>query len=150
LCHNFISLLPGYHQFCVNGVHPTFIYTNWQPYSQQLMAQAQSAGKPVIIDFSADWCAPCRELDEITFRDPDIVKMSGEKIVMVKVDLTEDGNVLHERLVSQYGIKGVPTVLFFNRQGKERIDLRLVDFLPADQFLIRLADLIKVKSSDSL
>ncbi len=122
---------------------------HWQPYSQRLMEQSQGAEKPVIIDFSADWCAPCRELDEITFHDPDIVKMSAEKIVLIKVDLTQKGNAIHERLVHKYAVKGVPTVLFFDRQGNERKDLRLVDFLPPQQFLTRLADLIKIESSDS-
>ena len=121
---------------------------NWSPYSQRLLTESKSAGKPVIIDFSADWCAPCRELDEITFRDDDIVKMSAEKIVMIKVDLTQTGNLLNEKLVQQYKIKGVPTVLFFDRNGIERTDLRLVDFMSADQFLLRLAELIKVKSQD--
>jgi len=43
----------------------------------------------------------------------------------------------------QYGVKGVPTVVFLDRQGKERGDLRLVDFLPPDQFLIRMAEVKK-------
>ena len=59
---------------------------------------------------------------------------------MIKVDLTRKGNPVHEGLLRQYGVKGVPTVVFLDRQGKERQDLRLVDFLPADQFLSRMAD----------
>ena len=62
---------------------------------------------------------------------------------MIKVDLTRKGNPVHEKLLRQYGVKGVPTVVFLDREGKERGDLRLVDFLPADQFLIRMAELKK-------
>ncbi|MCJ7596003.1 MAG: hypothetical protein MUO52_14650 [Desulfobacterales bacterium] len=59
---------------------------------------------------------------------------------MVKIDLTRGGNPDHERWLNQYGVKGVPTVVFLDPAGKERRNLRLVDFLPADQFLTRMAD----------
>ena len=62
---------------------------------------------------------------------------------MIKVDLTRKGNPVHESLLRQYGVKGAPTVVFLDREGRERRDLRLVDFLPADQFLIRMAELKK-------
>ncbi|UCB50028.1 MAG: thioredoxin family protein [Deltaproteobacteria bacterium] len=115
----------------------------WRPYSDQLLSEARQSGKPAIIDFYADWCAPCRELDEVTFHDPQIVHQAKRDFVMIKVDLTRKGNPVHEALLRQYGIKGVPTVVFLDRQGDERRDLRLVDFLPADQFLIRMVELRK-------
>ncbi len=55
--------------------------------------------KPVIIDFYADWCAPCRELDEVTFHDPEVVKQAGRDFVMIKIDLTRKGDPAHERLL---------------------------------------------------
>jgi thiol:disulfide interchange protein DsbD len=48
---------------------------------------------------------------------------------------------VHSELLRQYNVKGVPTVVFLDRPGKERRNLRLVDYLPADQFLIRMAEI---------
>ena len=115
----------------------------WQSYSDQLLSDARVAKKPVIIDFYADWCAPCRELDEVTFHNPEIVKQGKNDFFMIKVDLTRKGNPEHEKLLHKFGVKGVPTVVFLDRQGAERRDLRLVDYAPADQFLIRMAEIKK-------
>ena len=92
----------------------------------------------MIIDFSAEWCAPCREMDEITFRDADVVKEAEKSFIMVKVDLTRN-DAGHERLVARYRVRGVPTVIFLDGQGRERPDLRLVDFVPPNQLLVGMA-----------
>ncbi len=108
---------------------------SWHAYSDDLLRQAVEADKPVIMDFYADWCSPCRALDEEVFHDPRIVKRGDEEVVMVKIDVTKSGNPLNERLLREYGIKGVPTVVFLDGHGKERRDLRLVDFVPPSRFL---------------
>lgn len=111
----------------------------WQPYSEQLLKKATMVEKPVIIDFYADWCAPCRELEQITFHDPEIVKVAKNDFVMIKVDLTRKGDPINEHLLRQYDVRGVPTVVFLDRDGRERRDLRVVDFLPPAQFIKHMA-----------
>jgi thiol:disulfide interchange protein DsbD len=112
---------------------------SWKPYSEQTLREAQKLKKPVIIDFYATWCTPCRELEEATFHDPSVVKQADSDFVMVKVDVTKGGNTLHERLLEEYDVKGVPTIVFLGPDGRERRDLRLVDYLPPGQFLSRMA-----------
>jgi thiol:disulfide interchange protein DsbD len=111
---------------------------NWQSYSEQLLQEARQAHKPVIIDFTAAWCTPCRALEDITFHNSDVVAKANRDFVMIKVDLTQKGNPLYTRVLGHYDIKGVPTLVFLDGQGKEREDLRLVDFLPPEQMLPRL------------
>jgi thiol:disulfide interchange protein DsbD len=108
---------------------------SWKTYSEETFREAQIQSKPVIIDFYATWCTPCRELEEVTFHDPEVVKQAEKDFIMVKVDVTQGGNPFHEQLLQQYGVKGVPTVVFLDPSGKECQELRLVDYLPPDQIL---------------
>ncbi len=116
---------------------------SWRPYSNELMESARRDHVPVIMDFYADWCTPCVELDKKTFHDPGVAARSRDEFIMVKIDLTKGGNPDQERLLKEYEIKGVPTVVFVGSDGKERKELRLVDFLPPAPFLLKMNALKK-------
>ncbi|MFH0782629.1 MAG: cytochrome c biogenesis protein CcdA [Pseudomonadota bacterium] len=113
----------------------------WKPYVEETLKEAQDQKKPVIIDFYATWCTPCRELEEVTFHHPDVVRLAEKGFTMVKVDVTKGGNAYHEELLKRYSVKGVPTIVFLDGDGKERADFRLVDYLPPDKLLVRMHDI---------
>lgn len=110
----------------------------FQAYDEQHLQLTGNQGKSVVIDFSAQWCSPCRELDDITFHDKRVIDLLEKEFTLVKVDLTRKGTPQHTHLLEKYQVKGVPTIVFLNRNGNEMRSLRLVDFEPPDQFLKRL------------
>ena len=107
----------------------------WQPYSEQALADAKREGKGVIIDTFADWCIPCKELDQATFTNA-AVKKEAERFVTLKLDLTRsEAGSEAGKAKAKFGIRGVPTVIFLDHQGSERSDLRLEGFEKPKLFL---------------
>jgi len=107
----------------------------WQRYDPKKIASA--AGKPMIIDFYADWCLPCKELDEKTFNDR-AVATELDRFVRVKADLTNNDDPLVQKLTKQYSIVGVPTLVFLDSSGREVDASRLTGFEGPQAFLDRL------------
>jgi thiol:disulfide interchange protein DsbD len=113
----------------------------WRPYSEATFEEARAAGRPILIDFFAVWCAPCRELDRHTYSDPRVLK-EMERFTLLKADLTDEESPLVGALRERYEVFGVPTVVFIDRQGGDRKDLRLTGFEPPDPFLERLRQVL--------
>jgi thiol:disulfide interchange protein DsbD len=109
----------------------------WQTYSPQLLQQAKDESKPIILDFYADWCIPCKELDKFTFSDQRVMEQA-KNFIMLKADLTHFQSEQTNTLRTGFNIKGVPTIVFINKDGNEVGDLRLSGFEEADQFLERM------------
>jgi thiol:disulfide interchange protein DsbD len=110
---------------------------SWQKYTSETLAEAKHSGKPIIIDFFADWCIPCKELDKFTFSDDGIINLS-RNFVTIKADLTKYQSDPINHLRKEFNIKGVPTIVFLNSQGKELKELRLIEFEEADEFISRM------------
>jgi thiol:disulfide interchange protein DsbD len=109
----------------------------WQPYTPQALQAAIQQGKPVVIDFWATWCLACKELEHKTFSDPR-VKERLKEFVTLQVDMTTGKDPIAKEAYRRFKIRGLPTVIFFGRDGKEREDLRLEGFEPPESFLRRL------------
>lgn len=110
---------------------------SWEQYSEQKLSEARSDGMPVIIDFYADWCIPCLELDRNTFTNAEVARDANE-FLRLKVDLTHFDSPEAEKLRKKYGIAGVPTIVFLTSDGQEHAASRIVGFVPPDEFVKRL------------
>lgn len=109
---------------------------DWQPYSESALDDATGSGRPVLIYFFAEWCVGCQQLDRVTFNDPRVVQASAE-FVALKADLTRAKTAEAFELKLRYGIWGFPTIVFLEPDGRERQELRVVQFLPPDELLER-------------
>lgn len=114
---------------------------SWEPYASEKIVEAKAAGKPVMLDFYADWCIPCLELDRKTFTDPDVIKAT-EEFVRLKVDLTHFDSPESESLRKEFAIAGVPTIVFLDRAGNEVKASRVVGYLPPKEFIEKLRPLL--------
>jgi thiol:disulfide interchange protein DsbD len=109
----------------------------WTPYAETALAEATARRQPVVIDFSADWCLPCKELEHKTFNQPEVMDAAG-RFVTLKADLTQHGSPEVRALRKKFDIRGVPTIVFIDAGGNERADLRVVQFIDKTEFLRRL------------
>lgn len=111
----------------------------WNPYSEEAIAKAKEEKKPVIIDFFADWCAACWELEEKVFSTPEFAERA-KSIVLLKMDATKDSTRLND-LKKKYGIVGLPTILFIDSNGQWLKQKTLTEFENKESFLKRIKDI---------
>jgi thiol:disulfide interchange protein DsbD len=109
----------------------------WQPYDQTAYEQALLEGRPIVLDFYADWCIPCLELDQVTFVDPDVIE-GLDRFDRFKVDLTNFDSESSEALREQFEIMGVPTIVFIGPNGQEVRQARVIGFLNAEKFMAQI------------
>lgn len=110
----------------------------WEEYDPAKVEQAREDGIPVMIDFYADWCIPCLELERRTFTDRRVIR-DTEPFLRMKADLTHFDSDEATQLRERYDIAGVPTILFLDADGEEVAGTRVVGFEGPDQFLQRVA-----------
>ena len=105
--------------------------------SAELDARVASAGRPVLLDFYADWCVSCKEMERFTYSDPRIAaKMGG--FLLLKADVT--ANDADDRtLLKRFGLFGPPGIVFFDRNGKMIVNATVIGYQNADRFLTSLS-----------
>jgi len=99
----------------------------------ELDAALHSAGRPVMLDFYADWCVSCKEMERFTFTDPAVQrKLHGA--MLLRADVTAN-NAEDRALLKRFGLFGPPGTIFFDASGREVADARIVGFQNSTQFM---------------
>ena len=104
------------------------------------VAQAQAGGRAVMLDFYADWCVSCKEMEKYTFTDP-AVQATLKNVVLLRANVTAN-DTDDQALLKRFGIYGPPTIAFYGVDGQERAPYRVVGFMKAAEFALLSAKAI--------
>jgi thiol:disulfide interchange protein DsbD len=105
----------------------------------ELESRIKSAGQPVLLDFYADWCVSCKEMERFTFSDARVrAKLAGWTLLQADVTANSDED---KALLQRFSLYGPPGIIFFDGKGQEIDGVRVVGFMSADEFLSLLARL---------
>ncbi len=99
----------------------------------ELDARLAAADRPVMLDFYADWCVSCKEMEKYTFSDAKVAAQM-RRMTLLQADVTANSDA-DKALLKRFNLFGPPGIVFFDRQGKERQGLRVVGYQPAEQFI---------------
>lgn len=102
------------------------------------LAAAKTAGKPVILDYYADWCTDCLRMEKSTFADPGVRQKLRGRFVLLQADVTDPNDPEGKAIKQRFGVYGPPAMLFFSADGKERRELRAYGFRKVEDFLALL------------
>jgi len=99
------------------------------------VSQARAQGHSVLVDFSADWCTSCKEMERYTFTDP-TVQAALRETVLLRANVTQN-DADDQALLRHFGIFGPPTIAFYGADGRERAAYRVVGYMNAEDFAAR-------------
>lgn len=106
----------------------------WDEYKSYKVATAKEKKQPVVIDFYADWCITCHELENFVFSNPAVAK-ELKKFVRLRVDATDMMAPAVQEVVEKYRVFGLPMIVFLDENGQEVEDARVAGYLPPAEFL---------------
>jgi thiol:disulfide interchange protein DsbD len=96
------------------------------------VAAARASGRAVMLDFYADWCVSCKEMEKYTFTEESVIAALGDA-VLLQADVTANSDD-DQALLKRFGIFGPPTIAFYGPDGAERSNYRVVGFMKAEEF----------------
>ena len=96
------------------------------------LAEAKAARQPVMLDFTAEWCISCKEMEEYTFLDQGVIG-ALQAFMLLRADVTDNDND-DQALLQLFRSFGPPTIAFFDSAGTQRENFKLVGFVPAEEF----------------
>ena len=105
------------------------------------LEQSTREGKPVMLDFYADWCTYCIKMEEYTFPDPQVQKKLAN-VTLLQADVTAN-DAIDMALLNHFGLFAPPAILFFGTEGTEQRNYRLVGYMDADDFLAHIKGAIR-------
>ena len=112
------------------------ISLEWEPYSATSITTAVQAGKPAMIDFTAQWCGVCKELEDGPFSDPKVIK-AVRRFERFRVDGTTRNSAV-KAAEKKYSVRGYPSVIFFDSTGKEIKSARIMKYIDSKEMIRRL------------
>jgi thiol:disulfide interchange protein DsbD len=107
----------------------------------QFLAQAKEQKKLVLLDFYADWCISCKEMEVNTFANPE-VNQELQKFVLLQADVTKNSSE-NQALLRRFGLFGPPGILIFDLNSEELKDQRVIGYMPPQRFVERLKKLLR-------
>jgi thiol:disulfide interchange protein DsbD len=115
------------------GAHETALPFETVRTSADLSARLKTAGKAAMLDFYADWCVSCKEMERFTFSDPQVKARLGQ-MILLRVDVT--ANTADDKaLLRRFRLFGPPGIVFFDANGREIEGLRVIGYQPPEKFL---------------
>jgi thiol:disulfide interchange protein DsbD len=109
----------------------------------ELETELAQATRPVMLDFYADWCVSCKEMESFTFTKPNVVQRMNQ-LLLLQADVTAN-NPEDRALLKRFKLFGPPGIIFFESGGRERKDVRVVGFQDANRFAANLDRVLSLK-----